>query len=225
MSSDNSVDLKKKYKIEEAVSIVKKLSTAKFNESIDIAVNLGVDMSKSDQRIRGVITVPHNIGKVKKVLVICDDRDAAKCLKCGADFAGGDSYIEKIFKGWTDFDVLVTVPKMMIKLSKVAKILGPKGLMPNTKTGGIVKSIDDVFGVIKEIKEGGRIEVKADGGGVVHNSIGKKSFDDNILIDNIKAYLQTLFKMKPLTSKGTFIKNITLSSTMGSGVKIDSNYM
>ena len=225
MSPDNSFDLNKKYKIEDGVSIVKRLSYAKFDESIDIAVKLGVDMSKSDQRVRGVIAVPHNIGKFKKVLVICDDRDADRCLKYGADFAGCDHYIEQISKGWTDFDVLVTVYTMMMKLGKVSKILGSKGLMPNIKTGGIVKSVDDIFKVIKEIKEGCRIEVKADDCGIVHNSIGKKSFGDNVLIDNIKTYLQALSKMKPLTSKGIFINNITLSSTMGPGVKIDSKYM
>ena len=211
---------KKKYKIEEALKELKELSYAKFDESIDIAVRLGIDVKKSDQLIRGITILPNGNGKVKRVLAICNSGDESKCLEAGADFAGNDEYLKKITEGWFEFDTIVTVPNMMVKFGKLGKILGPKGLMPNPKTGGVSM---DIVKSIKEIKSG-RVEFKNDKNGIIHNCIGKKSFDDQKIIENFNSFVNALIKARPSSVKGNFIKSISISSTMGPGFYIDYSY-
>ena len=188
-------DKNKKYKISDAIDYIKNNHFAKFNESIDISVNLGIDPKKSDQLVRSVVVMP------------------------GASFAGNEEFLKKISEGWCDFDILVTIPTMMIKLGKLGKILGPKGLMPNPKTGGV--SVDIVKSV-QEIKNG-RVEIKCDKYGIVHNTVGKINLEKNKIVENIKFFLSSLAKLKPSTSKGNFMKNITICSTMGCGLKLDIN--
>ena len=212
-------DKNKKYKISAAIDYIKNNHFAKFNESIDISVNLGIDPKKSDQLVRSVVVMPHSVSKTKKILAICNDNDVEKCLEAGASFAGNEEFLKKISEGWCDFDILVTIPTMMIKLGKLGKILGPKGLMPNPKTGGV--SVDIVKSV-QEIKKG-RVEVKSDKYGIVHNTVGKMNLEKNKIVENIKFFLSSLAKLKPATSKGNFMKNITLCSTMGCGLKLDIN--
>ena len=213
----NLFDKSKKYKLEEAIETVKECCYAKFDESIDVSVALGIDAKKSDQIVRGVVVLPHGNGKTKKVLAICPSGEEDKCLAAGADYAGGDDYLKKISEGWCDCDVIVTTPAMMIKFGKLGKILGPKGLMPNPKTGGVTT---DLVKAIKDIKAG-RVEFRCDKDGYVHNSIGRKSFSDDKIIENIKAFMEALAKAKPASSKGVFLKQLTLSSTMGCGVTVD----
>lgn len=214
-------DKNKKYKISDAIDYIKNNHFAKFNESIDISVNLGIDPKKSDQLVRGIVVMPNNVSKVKKILAICNDSDIQKCLDAGASFAGNEEYFKKISEGWCDFDILVTIPTMMIKLGKLGKILGPKGLMPNPKTGGVSA---DIVKSIQEIKKG-RVEIKCDKYGIVHNTIGKINLDKNKINENIKVFISYLSKLKPSTSKGNFLKNISISSTMGCGLKLDINNM
>ena len=210
---------KKKYKIEEALKELKELSYAKFDESIDIAVRLGIDVKKSDQLIRGITILPNGNGKVKRVLAICNSGDESKCLEAGADFAGSDEYLKKITEGWFDFDTIVTVPNMMVKFGKLGKILGPKGLMPNPKLGTVTTNVKDAISNIQK----GMVEYKNDSYGNVHVSIGKLSFSEEKLEENLRAIIAEIVKNKPTGVKGTFIKNVSLSSTMSPGIKIDRN--
>ena len=208
---------KKKYTINEAFEDMKKSSYVKFDESVDIAVKVVIDTKKSDQLIRGTVVLPNGNGVSKKILAICNSVDEKACLDAGAAFAGSDEYIKKIEEGWSDFDVIVTIPSMMIKLGRLGKVLGPKGLMPNPKTGGVTT---DIVNAIKEIKRG-RVEFKNDKGGVIHNCIGKLSFETSKLVENFNSFVDTLKKSKPSSVKGNFIKNISVSSTMGFGYSID----
>ena len=215
----SNVDLNKLYTIEEASSLVKNLSKVKFDESVDLAVRLGVDPKQANQMVRGVASLPHGTGKDLKVLalVTADKEDEAK--KAGADYVGLDEYIDKIKGGWTDVDVIITMPAVMGKLGALGKVLGPRGLMPNPKSGTVTMDIGKAVGDVKK----GKIDFKVDKTGIIHAAIGKVSFDSNKISENASELIQTINKLKPTASKGTYLKSITLSSTMGVGLSIDTN--
>ena len=217
----SKVDLDKMYWLDEASSLVKDLSKVKFDESIDLAVRLGVDPKQANQMVRGVASLPHGTGKDVKVLalVTADKEDEAK--KAGADFVGLDEYIEKIKKGWTDIDVIITMPAVMGKLGALGKVLGPRGLMPNPKSGTVTM---DIGKAVSDVKKG-KIDFKVDKTGIIHAAIGKVSFDAKKISENADELLQTINKLKPTSSKGTYFKSITLSSTMGVGIAIDTNHI
>ena len=215
------IDLDKSYSLDEASSLVKDLSKVKFDESIDLAVRLGVDPKQANQMVRGVASLPHGTGKDLKVLalVTADKEDEAK--NAGADFVGLDEYIEKIKNGWTDIDVIITMPAVMGKLGALGRVLGPRGLMPNPKSGTVTM---DVGKAVTDVKKG-KIDFKVDKTGIIHAAIGKVSFDANKISENADELLQTINKLKPVASKGTYFKSITLSSTMGVGVSVDTNHI
>lgn len=215
------IDLDKSYSLDEASSLVKDLSKVKFDESIDLAVRLGVDPKQANQMVRGVVSLPHGTGKDLKVLalVTADKEDEAK--NAGADFVGLDEYIEKIKKGWTDIDVIITMPAVMGKLGALGRVLGPRGLMPNPKSGTVTM---DIGKAVTDVKKG-KIDFKVDKTGIIHASIGKVSFDSKKISENADELLQTINKLKPVASKGTYFKSITLSSTMGVGVSVDTNHI
>lgn len=207
------------YSLEDAAKIVKEINYTKFDASVDIDVRLGVDPRKADQMVRGVVALPHGTGKDIKVLVLCtpDKEQAAK--DAGADYVGLDDYIAKIEAGWTDIDVIITMPTVMAKVGKLGRVLGPRGLMPNPKSGTVTL---DVAKAVKEVKSG-KIDFKVDKFGIIHTSIGKVSFSPEKLIENANEVLLTIAKLKPSSSKGTYVKSINISSTMSPGVKIDKN--
>jgi len=215
------IDLDKSYSLAEASSLVKDLSKVKFDESIDLAVRLGVDPKQANQMVRGVASLPHGTGKDLKVLalVTADKEDEAK--NAGADFVGLDEYIEKIKNGWTDIDVIITMPAVMGKLGALGRVLGPRGLMPNPKSGTVTM---DIGKAVTDVKKG-KIDFKVDKNGIIHAAIGKVSFDANKISENADELLQTINKLKPVASKGTYFKSITLSSTMGVGVSVDTNHI
>jgi large subunit ribosomal protein L1 len=210
-------DFSKSYKIAEAVDLVKKYAKTKFDESVDIAMSLGVDPKHADQVVRGTVSLPHGTGKTVRVLVIAkpDKHDEAK--EAGADHVGFEDYLAKIKEGWTDIDVIIAAPDAMSELGKLGKILGPRGLMPNPKSGTVTPNVGQA---VKEVKAG-KIDFRVDKNGIVHAAIGKASFDNEKLVDNVITFIKTIIKLKPSASKGTYIKSITVSSTMGPGVKID----
>lgn len=208
----------KAYSLIEAAAKVKEASFEKFDASLDIDVRLGVDPRKADQMVRGVVSLPHGTGKEVKVLVLCNPDAEAAVKEAGADHVGLDEYIQKIKEGWTDVDVIITQPSVMGKLGPLGRILGPRGLMPNPKSGTVTM---DVAKAVKEVKQG-KIDFKVDKTGIVHASIGKVSFSAEKMADNAKEFINTLIKLKPATSKGTYIKSIYLSSTMGPGVKVET---
>ena len=209
----------KAYTKEEAIELVKKTSTSKFDGSVEVAMNLNLDTKKTDQQLRGAIVLPNGTGKTKRVLVLTKNADQAKAAKdAGADFVGEADLVDKIQKeNWLDFDVIIATPEMMPMLGKLGKVLGPRGLMPNPKTGTVTT---DVTKPIEDVKKG-RIEYRTDSYGNVHAIIGKVSFDANKLVENLQAFVTVIVKSKPQTAKGTYIKNISVSSTMGPGVKVD----
>ncbi len=211
-----SVDIKKEYSIIDAVQALKENSKVKFTESVDCAVRLGVDPRHADQMVRGTVTLPNGTGKEVKVLVIAKGAKAQEALDAGAEFAGFEEYLEKIKGGWTDVDVIVASPDSMGELGKLGRILGPKGLMPNPKSGTVTP---DVAKAVKEVKAG-KIDFRVEKAGIVHTSIGKMSFEADQLAENAKAFLNTIVKLKPASAKGQYIKSIYLSSTMGPGLKI-----
>ena len=215
------IDLNKSYSLDEASSLVKDFSKVKFDESIDLAVRLGVDPKQANQMVRGVASLPHGTGKDLKVLalVTADKEDEAK--NAGADFVGLDEYIEKIKKGWTDIDVIITMPAVMGKLGALGRVLGPRGLMPNPKSGTVTM---DIGKAVTDVKKG-KIDFKVDKTGIIHASIGKVSFDAKKISENADELLQTINKLKPVASKGTYFKSITLSSTMGVGISVDTNHI
>ncbi len=215
---NSKIDVSKEYGIAEAVELLKKAKSAKFDESVDIAVRLGVDPKHADQVVRGTVSLPNGTGKSVRVLVIAKSPDKQEDAKnAGADFYGFDDYLKKIAEGWTDVDVIISTPDSMMELGKIAKILGPRGLMPNPKSGTVTM---DVATAVKEVKAG-KIDFRVDKTGIVHSIIGKLSFDNNKLKENIVTFLNTIIKLKPSAAKGTYIKSITVSSTMGPGVKVD----
>lgn len=213
-------DADKAYSLEEAASILKEISYTKFDASVDVDVRLGVDPRKADQMIRGVVALPHGTGKQVRVLVLCTPDKEEEARAAGADHVGLDDYIQKIEKeGWTDIDVIITMPTVMAKLGRLGKVLGPRGLMPNPKSGTVTLEVGKA---VQEVKAG-KIDFKVDKTGIIHAGIGKISFDAKKLSDNANELVQTLIKLKPSTAKGTYVKGITLSSTMSPGIKIDKS--
>lgn len=211
------IDKNQAYSLKDASALVKEITSVNFDASIDIAVKLGVDPRKANQMVRGVVTLPHGTGKDVKVLALVTPDKEAEALEAGADYVGLDDYLQKIKDGWTDVDVIITMPSIMGKLGPLGRILGPRGLMPNPKTGTVTM---DVAKAVKEVKAG-KIDFKVDKTGIVHAGIGKASFDAEQIIDNAHEIVNTLIKLKPTTAKGTYIKSIYLSSTMSPGVNID----
>ena len=202
----------------EAAKVVKDITYTKFDSSVDIDVRLGVDPRKADQMVRGVATLPHGTGKTVRVLALVTPDKEAEALAAGADFVGLDDYISKIEKGWTDIDVIITMPAVMAKVGRLGRVLGPRGLMPNPKSGTVTT---DVAKAVREVKAG-KIDFKVDKTGIIHCSVGKVSFDEQMLAENALEIIQTLGRLKPSSSKGTYIKSITLSSTMSPAVPVDS---
>lgn len=219
VEASKSVDKDKLYTPEEAVKLVKSLSKRKFDETVEIAMNLNIDTTKSDQQVRSSFTLPNGTGKTKKILVVTKTK-ADEAKEAGADYVGDEDMIEKIVKeNWFDFDTMVATPEMMVSLGKIGKILGPKGLMPNPKTGTVTINVKDAIANIRK----GMVEYRADSNGNVHAIVGKVSFDEDKLTENLVAFIKEVIKNKPSGVKGTFVKNISISSTMGPGVKIDLN--
>lgn len=212
------IEAGKTYTLAEAAAKVKEITFTKFDASLDIDVRLGVDPRKADQMVRGVVTLPHGTGKEVKVLVLCTPDAEAAATAAGADYVGLDEYIEKIKGGWTDIDVIITQPAIMGKIGALGRVLGPRGLMPNPKSGTVTP---DVAKAVSEVKKG-KIDFKVDKNGIVHSSIGKVSFTAEQIKENAKEFINTLIKLKPATAKGTYVKSIYLSSTMSPGVKVDS---
>src|SRR5512133_2752290 len=206
------------YTLKEASALVKDITFTKFDASIDLDVRLGVDPRKANQMVRGVVTLPHGTGKEVRVLVLCTPDKEAEAKEAGADFVGLDDYIEKIKGGWTDVDVIITMPAVMAKIGALGRVLGPRGLMPNPKSGTVTLEVGKA---VKEVKMG-KIDFKVDKFGIVHSSIGKVSFSQDMIDENAKEFLNTIIKLKPTAAKGTYIKSIYLSSTMSPGLKIDT---
>ena len=207
----------KVYTLKEAASLVKEITTTKFDASVDIDVRLGVDPRKANQMVRGVVSLPNGTGKTVRVLALCTSDQEAAAKEAGADYVGLDEYIEKIKGGWTDIDVIITMPSIMGKIGALGRVLGPRGLMPNPKSGTVTM---DVAKAVKEVKQG-KIDFKVDKSGIVHTSIGKVSFTPEAIRENAKEFIATINKLKPSAAKGTYIKSIYLSSTMSRGIKID----
>jgi large subunit ribosomal protein L1 len=214
----SKIEAGKAYTLAEAADKVKEVNYAKFDASLDIDVRLGVDPRKANQMVRGVVTLPHGTGKTVRVLVLCNPDAEAAAKEAGADYVGLDEYIEKIKGGWTDVDVIITQPAIMGKIGALGRVLGPRGLMPNPKSGTVTM---DVAKAVEEVKKG-KIDFKVDKNGIVHSSIGKISFTPQQIADNAREFVNTLIKLKPATAKGTYIKSIYLSSTMSPGVKVDT---
>ena len=211
------IEAEKSYTLLEAAALLKEITYTKFNASADIDVRLGVDPRKADQNVRGVASLPNGTGKTVRVLVMCTADAEAAAKEAGADYVGLDEYIDKIKGGWTDVDVIITQPQCMGKLGPLGRILGPRGLMPNPKSGTVTP---DVAKAVKEVKQG-KIDFKVDKKGIVHTSIGRMSFTPEQIKENAQAFINTLIKLKPNTAKGTYLKSIYLSSTMSPGIKID----
>jgi large subunit ribosomal protein L1 len=212
------VDSNKIYSLKEATSLVKEINCTKFDSSVDVHVRLGVDPKKADQAIRGTVTLPHGTGKTKRVLVLCTPDKEADAKAAGADFVGLDEFITKIEGGWTDVDVIVATPAVMPKIGKLGKVLGPRNLMPNPKTGTVT---NDVAGAVNEVK-GGKIAFKVDKAGIIHASVGRISFAPEKIAENITEFLNAIVKAKPSTAKGTYLKSIYMASTMSPGVSVDT---
>ena len=214
------VDKNKTYSMEEAIKLVKETSNSKFDATLEVAMNLNLDVKKADQQLRGAVVLPHGTGKNKTILVLAKGEQAKAATEAGADFVGDIDMITKIEKeNWFDFDVIIATPEMMPMLGKIGKLLGPKGLMPNPKTGTVTT---DVAKAISDTKKG-KVNYRTDSFGNVHGIFGKASFDDAKLVDNLEAFVNVILKAKPTTVKGTYVKNISISSTMGPGIKIDIN--
>jgi large subunit ribosomal protein L1 len=214
----SKIEAGKAYTLAEAADKVKEVNYAKFDASLDIDVRLGVDPRKANQMVRGVVTLPHGTGKTVRVLVLCNPDAEAAAKEAGADYVGLDEYIDKIKGGWTDVDVIITQPAIMGKIGALGRVLGPRGLMPNPKSGTVTM---DVAKAVEEVKKG-KIDFKVDNNGIVHSSIGKISFTPQQIADNAREFVNTLIKLKPATAKGTYLKSIYLSSTMSPGVKVDT---
>lgn len=211
------IDRSKAYDVKEAIELVKKTNVAKFDATVEVAFRLGVDPKKADQQIRGAVVLPHGTGKVRRVLVLAKGEKAKEAEAAGADYVGDTDYINKIQQGWFEFDVIVATPDMMGEVGKIGRILGPKGLMPNPKTGTVTF---DVAKAVNEIKAG-KVEYRVDKAGNIHVPIGKVSFDTEKLVENFATIYETILKAKPAAAKGTYVKNVTVASTMGPGVKVD----
>ncbi|MDD2822189.1 MAG: 50S ribosomal protein L1 [Flavobacterium sp.] len=213
----SKIEKNKLYSLKDAAALIKVVASAKFDESVDIAVRLGVDPRKANQMVRGVVTLPHGTGKDVKVLALVTPDKEAEALAAGADYVGLDDYLQKIKDGWTDVDVIITMPSVMGKLGPLGRILGPRGLMPNPKTGTVTM---DVAKAVQEVKAG-KIDFKVDKTGIIHAGIGRISFDADKIVDNAHEIIQTLIKLKPTAAKGTYIKSIYLTSTMSPAIALD----
>lgn len=207
----------KLYTLDEAASLVKEITFTKFNASVDVDIRLGVDPRKANQMVRGVVTLPHGTGKEVRVLALCTPDKEAEAKAAGADYVGLDEYIEKIKGGWTDVDVIITMPAIMGKIGALGRVLGPRGLMPNPKSGTVT---NEVGNAVREVKSG-KIDFKVDKSGIIHTSVGKVSFDAKQIKENAREFIQTIIRLKPTSAKGTYLKSIHLSSTMSAGIKID----
>lgn len=214
-----AVNLEKEYSIPEAVSILKEQSRVKFVESLDCAIRLGVDPRHADQMVRGTVSLPHGTGKTVKVLVIAKGAKIQEALDAGADYAGFEEYLEKIKSGWADVDVVIATQDSMAELGKLGKVLGPKGLMPNPKSGTVTM---DVAKAVREVKAG-KIEFRVEKTGIVHTSLGKLNFETDQLVENAKAFINTIIKLRPASAKGQYVKSLFLSSTMGPGLKVSKD--
>jgi large subunit ribosomal protein L1 len=214
---ESKVDPDKFYALKDAMSLVKDVNIAKFNASVDVHVRLGVDPRKADQALRGTVSLPHGTGKTKKVLVFCTPDKQAEATAAGADFVGLEDYIQKVSEGWMEADVIVATPNVMAQLGKVARILGPRGLMPNPKTGTVT---NDVATAISELKKG-KIAFRVDKFGIVHASIGRVSFSPDQLSENAQELISTLIRMKPSSAKGTYMRSVSIASTMSPGIAVD----
>jgi large subunit ribosomal protein L1 len=212
------IETGRQYRLSEAATLVKEVSTTKFDASVDIDVRLGIDPKKANQMVRGVVTLPHGTGKQIRVLVLCTPDKEEEAKAAGADYVGLDNYVDKIQNGWTDIDVIITMPAVMGKIGKLGKVLGPRGLMPNPKSGTVTMEIGKA---VKEVKMG-KIDFKVDKTGIVHTSIGKASFTADQLTENAREFLHTLVKLKPAAAKGSYIRSIFISSTMSPGIKVDA---
>ncbi len=211
-------DAAKSYTLVDAAKIVKEITTTKFDASVDLSVRLGVDPKKANQMVRGTVTLPHGTGKTLRVLVICTPDKEAEAKAAGADFVGGDEFITKIKEGWTDVDVIITTPSMMGKVGALGKVLGPRGLMPNPKTGTVTMEVGKA---VKDSK-GGKIDFKVDKAGIIHSSVGKASFDVEKLAENANEILQSILKLKPASAKGAYMRSVYLSSTMSPSVQVET---
>jgi large subunit ribosomal protein L1 len=211
------LDKDKLYTLKEASGLVKEMTKTKFDASIDLDVRLGIDPRKSNQMVRGVVSLPHGTGKETRVLVLCSPDKEAEAKEAGADFVGLDDFVEKIKGGWTDMDVIITMPSVMGKVGQLGRILGPRGLMPNPKSGTVTMEIGKA---VKEVKQG-KIDFKVDKTGIIHTSIGKVSFEPNKIVENAREFISVVNKLKPAAAKGTYIRSIFLSSTMSPGIRID----
>eukprot|EP00746_Dinoflagellata_sp_MGD_P133116 gnl/MRDRNA2_/MRDRNA2_66802_c0_seq1.p1 gnl/MRDRNA2_/MRDRNA2_66802_c0~~gnl/MRDRNA2_/MRDRNA2_66802_c0_seq1.p1 ORF type:complete len:233 (-),score=46.98 gnl/MRDRNA2_/MRDRNA2_66802_c0_seq1:140-838(-) len=213
------LEVGKEYSLEEASKLVKEITFTKFDASIDVDIRLGVDPKKADQMVRGVVSLPHGVGKDVRVLVLCTPDKEQEAKDAGADHVGLDDYVKKIEGGWTDIDVIITMPTVMAQVGKLGRVLGPRGLMPNPKSGTVTM---DIGQAVKEVKAG-KIDFKVDKFGIIHTSVGKVSFDADKIRENVVEMIQTVSKLKPASSKGTYFRSITLSSTMSSGIAIDKS--
>lgn len=214
---DAKVDKNKLYSLTDAMSLVKQVNTTKFNASVDVHVRLGIDPRKADQALRGTVSLPHGTGKTKRVLVFCTPDKEAEAMAAGADFAGLDQYIQKVSEGWMDVDVIIATPNVMAQLGKVARVLGPRGLMPNPKTGTVT---NDIASAVQEVKKG-KIAFRVDKFGIIHASIGRVSFAPEQLVENAHELIATLVKMKPSSAKGIYMKSISVAGTMSPGIAVD----
>lgn len=217
--ANEKLEVGKEYSLEEAAALVKETSSAKFDESIDLDVRLGVDPKKADQMVRGVVTLPHGTGKETTVLVLCTPEKEQEAKDAGADYVGLDDYIKKIEGGWTDVDVIITMPAVMAKVGKLGRVLGPRGLMPNPKAGTVTMEVGKA---VNEVKAG-KIDFKVDKFGIIHTSIAKSSFDSAKIKENAEELINIINKLKPASAKGTYFKSISMSSTMGPGIKLDKS--
>jgi large subunit ribosomal protein L1 len=220
-AADTKVDSNKNYSLHDASALVKEVNTTKFDSSVDLHIRLGVDPKKADQSVRGTVTLPHGTGKTKKVLVLCTPDKEADAKAAGADFVGLDEFIQKIEAGWTDIDVIIATPSVMPKIGKLGKILGPRNLMPNPKTGTVT---NDVTAAVKDVKAG-KVAFKVDKAGIVHASIGRVSFAPDKLAENSQELLNAIIKAKPSSAKGTYLKSVFMASTMSPSIAIDTKVL
>jgi large subunit ribosomal protein L1 len=220
-TADTKLDSKKNYSLHDASALVKEVNCTKFDSSVDLHIRLGVDPKKADQSVRGTVTLPHGTGKTKKVLVLCPPEKEDEATKAGADFVGLDEFIQKIEGGWTDVDVIIATPSVMPRIGKLGKILGPRNLMPNPKTGTVT---NDVTAAVKDVKAG-KVSFKVDKAGIVHASIGRVSFTPDKLAENSQELLNAIIKAKPSSSKGTYLKSVFMASTMSPSIAVDTKVL
>jgi len=217
-AAEAKVDKNKSYTLSEAAQLVKEVNCTNFDSSVDVHVRLGIDPKKADQALRGTVTLPHGTGKTKTVLVLCPPDKEAEAKAAGADYVGLDEFITKIDGGWTDIDVIIATPSVMPKIGRLGKVLGPRNLMPNPKTGTVT---NDVATAVNDVK-GGKIAFKVDKAGIIHASVGRVSFEPNKLVENAQELINTLIRMKPATAKGTYVKGVTIAPSMGPGIAVDA---